>query len=102
MVATITAMIWENPSNVGAGFHNKIKKSPKVMSQNGSFLPFCSSVISSASARGLGDLIGALFFVWGGGGLEGGKGVGNGGSVAVGSGMTEAPSAEAKGKRGSG
>jgi hypothetical protein len=40
--------------------------------------------------------------VRGGGGWEGGEGVGNGGSVAVGSGMEEAPSAEAKGKRGSG
>ncbi len=37
-----------------------------------------------------------------GGGWEGGKGVGNGGSVAVGSGMEEAPSADANGKRGSG
>jgi hypothetical protein len=37
-----------------------------------------------------------------GGGWEGGKWVGNGGSVAVGSGMEEAPSADANGKRGSG
>ena len=36
------------------------------------------------------------------GGGEGGEGVGNGGSVAVGSGMEEAPSADANGKRGSG